>query len=137
MVYIICILPYEYSIGMMYILWLCIWIFEFILVGGLYQKPGFRFRCLNTSLSSDSVYPFAIWIGRLLWLEAMTMAFSLDMVLGFLFMVLFVLGVELLLGGWIGIILRSDILKRIFLTWFLGECILILSRLLVTLTPFL
>ena len=38
-------------------------------------------------------------------------------------------------GGWIGIILRSDILKRIFLTWFLGECILILSRLLVTLTP--
>lgn len=28
----------------------------------------------------------------------MTMAFSLDMVLGFLFMVLFVLGVELLLG---------------------------------------
>ena len=29
----------------------------------------------------------------------MTMAFSLDMVLGFLFMVLFVLGVELLLGG--------------------------------------
>lgn len=34
MVYIICILPYEYSIGMMYILWLCIWIFEFILVWG-------------------------------------------------------------------------------------------------------
>lgn len=35
MVYIICILPYEYYIGMMYnILWLCIWIFEFILVGG-------------------------------------------------------------------------------------------------------
>lgn len=67
----------------------------------------------------------------------MTMAFSLDMVLGFLFITLFVLGVELLLGGWIGVILRSDILKRIFLTWFLGECILILSRLLVTLTPFL
>lgn len=34
MVYIICILPYEYSMGMMYILWLCIWIFEFILVWG-------------------------------------------------------------------------------------------------------
>lgn len=40
----------------------------------------------------------------------MAMAFSLDMVLGFLFITLFVLGVELLLGGWIGIILRSDIL---------------------------
>ena len=34
MVYIVCILPYGYSIGMMYILWLCIWIFEFILVWG-------------------------------------------------------------------------------------------------------
>lgn len=34
MVYIICILPYEYYMGMIYILWLCIWIFEFILVGG-------------------------------------------------------------------------------------------------------
>lgn len=67
-----------------------------------------------------------------LWLEAMTMAFSLDMVLGFLFITLFVLGVELLLGGWIGIILRSDILRRIFLTWFLGECILILSTALNT-----
>ena len=32
MVYIICILPYEYYMGMMYILWLCI--FEFILVWG-------------------------------------------------------------------------------------------------------
>lgn len=62
----------------------------------------------------------------------MTMAFSLDMVLGFLFITLFVLGVELLLGGWIGIILRSDILRRIFLTWFLGECILILSTALNT-----
>lgn len=57
----------------------------------------------------------------------MTMAFSLDMVLGFLFITLFVLEVELLLGGWIGIILR-----RIFLTWFLGECILILSTALNT-----
>lgn len=62
----------------------------------------------------------------------MTMAFSLDMVLGFLFITLFVLRVELLLGGWIGIILRSDILRRIFLTWFLGECILILSTALNT-----
>lgn len=34
MVYIICILPYEYYMGLMYILWLCIWIFEFILVWG-------------------------------------------------------------------------------------------------------
>lgn len=65
----------------------------------------------------------------------MTMAFSLDMVLGFLFITLFVLGVELLLGGWIGIIPRSDILRRIFLTWFLGECILILSTALNTAPP--
>lgn len=34
MIYIICILPYEYYMDMMYILWLCIWIFEFILVWG-------------------------------------------------------------------------------------------------------
>lgn len=38
MVYIICILPYEYYMGMMYILWLCIWIFEFILVGGCIRR---------------------------------------------------------------------------------------------------
>lgn len=47
-----------------------------------------------------------MWLG----LEAMTMAFSLDMVLGFLFITLFVSGVELLLGGWTGIIPGSDIL---------------------------
>ena len=35
-----------------------------------------------------------MWLG----LEAMTRAFSLDMVLGFSFITLFVLGVELLLG---------------------------------------
>lgn len=93
MVYIICILPYEYSIGMMYILWLCIWIFEFILVWGCIRSLALGSDALIlTSLSSDSVYPFAIWIGMLLWLEAMTMAFSLDMVLGFLFMVYLCLG---------------------------------------------
>lgn len=113
MVYIICILPYEYYMGMMYILWLCIWIFEFILVGG-------REGCIRSLASgSDALIlplvrilyiPLRFGLGMWLGLEAMIRAFSLDMVLGFLFITLFVLGVELLLGGWIGIILRSDIL---------------------------
>lgn len=49
-----------------------------------YQNPGFRFRCLNTSLSSESVYSLAFSIGMLLWFETMMMAFSFDTLMVFL-----------------------------------------------------
>ena len=102
MIYIICILPYVYYMGMIYILWLCIWIFEFILVwgrgGGFIRSLALGSDALILPFSSDSVYTFVIWIGMGLGLEAVNRAFSLDMVLGFLFITLFVLGVELLLG---------------------------------------
>ena len=66
----------------------CIDIWDFSLFGGGqgYQKPGFRFRCLNTSLSSESVYSLAFWIGMLLWFEAMMIALSLEILifLGFM-----------------------------------------------------
>ena len=59
-------------------------IFSLFGVGFGYQNPGFRFRCLNTSLSSESVYSLAFWIGMLLWLEAMIMALSFDTLIDFL-----------------------------------------------------
>lgn len=54
MVYIICILPYEYYMDMMYILWLCIWIFVFILVWG-------RLGSLLLRIEPRGLYPWDIF----------------------------------------------------------------------------
>lgn len=56
MVYIICILPYKYYMGMMYILWLCIWIFEFILVWG-----EVRLGSLLLRIEPRGLYPWDIF----------------------------------------------------------------------------
>lgn len=97
----------------MYILRIVL-IFGIFLCLGLvgYQNPGFRLRCLNTSLSSESVYSLAFSIGMLLWLEAMMIALSFDTLIGFLcFMVI-------ILGLWAYLLF----LPRFYLWWFYGTC---------------
>ena len=63
MVYIIYILPYEYSIGMMYILWLCIWIFEFILVWGCIRSLALGSDALILPLVRILYIPVRVGLG--------------------------------------------------------------------------
>lgn len=63
MVYIICILPYEYSIDMMYILWLCIWIFEFILVWGCIRSLALGSDALILPLVQILYIPLRFGLG--------------------------------------------------------------------------
>ena len=63
MVYIICILPYEYYIGVMYILWLCIWIFEFILVWGCIRSLALGSDALILPLVQIQYIPLRFGLG--------------------------------------------------------------------------
>lgn len=69
MVYIICIY-YDYVYGYLNL---------FLFWGGI-RSLALGSDALILPLIRILCIPFAIWIGMWLWLEAMTMAFSLDMV---------------------------------------------------------
>ena len=56
------------------------YILRIVLIFGIFLCLG-GFRCLNTPLSSESVYSLAFWIGMLLWFEAIMIAISLEILI--------------------------------------------------------